>query len=213
MLSRTPDLTNLLEQTIHWNEVGNLGKHNFTDQRMQLQIKCLDEELNELKEAIKADDPVEAVDALCDILFVAAYATYLENGGAVGWLDKANAYDTYSISIPFKIENMTEDLVYLFEKGEYELMCATIMYVAPILNFDLYHAYENVVNSNFTKYPLTDDVMIGAEMEWFNTCSKYDDVCVEEYDGYFIFRCDGGYGKIVKPRTFVEPTLEQYIGK
>ena len=81
-----------------------------------------------------------------------------------------------------------------------------------MLDFDLKGAYENVVESNFSKYPLTEDIMIGAELEWFETLSKYDDVCVEEFDGHFIFRCDNGDGKIVKPRTFVEPNLEQFIG-
>ena len=72
------DMTHLFEKTITWNEIGRLGKHNFSDEAKALQKECLKEEVNELRQAITTHDAVEMLDAMCDILFVAIYAEFLK---------------------------------------------------------------------------------------------------------------------------------------
>lgn len=207
------DLTYLLRETVRWNKVGRLGQFDFSEDAKSLQAECLQEEVNELRQAVKDKDGVEMLDALCDILFVAVYAYFLNNEGKIKYEDFVFTYDdvSYNELKAFDWEEMLNQLDKAVEGELFYDICMVTAGMGLVFDVDFKAAYENVVESNFTKFPLTDDVMIGAELEWFNAESKYDDVCVEEFEGHFIFRCDGGYGKIVKPRLFVEPELEKFI--
>jgi len=207
------DLTYLLRQTVEWNKISRLGKFDFSEEAKQLQAKCLQEEVNELRQAVKDQDGVEMLDALCDILFVSAYAAFLKEGGSLNYESLIFTYDdvVYEELKTFNWEDMLNQMDSAVEQELFYEICMVTLGMGLVFDVDFKAAYENVVESNFTKFPLTDDVMVGAELEWFNAESKYDDVCVEEFEGHFIFRCDGGDGKIVKPRLFVEPELEQFI--
>ena len=83
--------------------------------------------------------------------------------------------------------------------------------LGTVLDIDLEGAYDEVVRSNYSKFPLAHLTDIDAELKWFNEESKYDNVCYEEFMGRLIFRCNNGEGKIVKPRCFNEPILDGYI--
>ena len=222
---RKIDLTTLLGQTIKWNKVANLGEFDFSQERKDLQFKCLKEEFDELLTAIRDDDDVEMLDALCDILFVGIYGFFLENEGKINLDSFIGTYDMIDTSENGIFKDggalfgaFSQELPALFDAEEaigrsliYQALCQFAINVGLVLEIDLKGAYKNVVQSNFSKFPLTEDVKLGAELEWFNAVSKYDDVTVEEHDGRYIFRCDGGDGKIVKPRLFVEPELEEFI--
>ena len=220
---RKIDLTYLLGQTIKWNKVANLGEYDFTQERKDLQLKCLKEEVNEFVEAHRECDGVEMLDALCDILFVGIYGCFLEGNGKIDLTEFVFTYDMINTSDNELFEDKTSLLAELakefptvFEsdadrKEIYECVCKMVLATALVVDANVCKAYENVVESNFTKFPLTDDIILGKELEWFEKESKYDDVCVEESEGFYIFRCNGGEGKIVKPSVFVEPKLEKFI--
>lgn len=223
---RKTDHVDLLKETIKWNEVARLGTHNFSKKAKDLQMKCLVEELTELIEACDAEDHVEALDAMCDIIFVAIYGDFLSGGGDINYniyecsYGQINTFEGHAEGNELRyLRDVAESLKDLAETGEvgddvYKYATSAFSNIGLLFfDMDFKGAYEEVVRSNFTKFPSTADVMLGAEITWFDTTSKYDDVCVEEYDGRYIFRCDGGDGKIVKPRLFKEPELEQYLSE
>lgn len=227
---RKMDLTHLLGQTIQWNKVACLGSFDFSQERKDLQYKCMIEEVKEYVEATATGNTVEMLDAICDMIFVGVYGYFLEEDGEINLSDFVMDYtkvDLRADGISNPITNGTifqdlsgeflkiftdEEIASVLSRAEIYKLCVTALIGLGLVgNFDLKGAYENVVNSNFTKFPLTEDVQIAKELAWFENKSKYNDVCVEEFDGRFLFRCDGGEGKIVKPRAFCEPKLGGFI--
>jgi len=207
LLQRDLDFDNLIKLTSEWNRIGAGGQFDMSEQRKQLQHECLEEELQELNDAIAANDEVEVVDALCDILFVGIYAASINGYYFCNPCDfKANPKMAKETLLA--IYNKCRSLILI---NDYVNICLTIVSSAPYFNFDLKKAYENVVMSNWTKYPLIEDVNLADELEWFKTSSKYKDVVAQEVDGHYVFRCDNGNGKVVKWAGYKEPQLKQFI--
>lgn len=218
-LQRDLDFSNLIKLTIEWNRIGAGGQFDMSPQLRELQHKCLLEELQELKDAIAANDDVEIVDALCDILFVGVYAAFMDLNVE---RDEYTAGYVYPEIFSTGDESVCteEPLLYLVEVLEnyinsryYYALIAILATQSIFLKFDLNKAYENVVMSNWTKYPMIEDVVLSDELDYLNNHSKYagKNVVATEVDGHYVFRIDGGKGKIIKPSCFKEPQLEQFI--
>ncbi len=206
-LRRDTDLVDLFIDTIEWNRIGSEnGELDLSDQKLELQHRCLLEEVQELRDAIDDRDKVEVVDALCDILFVASYGVFL-----LGQTDD-NGIDHDLVDNKFELEDLYKQLYWLCNDKKYFTMVQLIQRVSVLFDFNLKKSYKNVVESNYSKFPKVDDIDLHDELEWFNKESKYTDVVAVVVEGRYIFRCWDGDGKIVKPRCFKEPELAQYIG-
>ena len=209
LLKPDSDFTDLFNQTVEWNKVANGGEFDFSNQRKELQQKCLMEEVLELEEAIDNNDPVEAVDAICDILFVGFYA----------WVMCSNREpDVYDIShgirlafSDYSLEDFLWHLKIAVEKKDYFEVVKLILEAGIAFNFDLKGAYANVVESNFSKFPEMDSVVLHRELERFKNNARYSNVVAAVVHGRFVFRADYGEGKVVKPSCFIEPNLKQFI--
>lgn len=204
------NLTDLLEETIEWNRVANEGEFIFTDLRQTLQHACLAEEIKELEDAIIANDPVEVVDAICDILFVGVYAWYMRT---------ARIYDVSllcknigCVSTEYTLTNLLVDLKIALDNYHYLEICQLILSSSVMFDFSLKEAYREVVASNFTKFPLVDEIDVEDELNWFREYSKYQDVIGTVINNErVVFRSNYGGGKVVKPRCFNEPKLFWFI--
>lgn len=204
------DLTDLFKETIEWNEIANGGEFLFTDTKQTLQHECLAEEIRELEEAIIANDPVEVVDAICDILFVGVYAWYMRTRSIydVSFLCK----NIGCVSTEYTLTNLIVDLNIALDNYHYLEICHLILSSSVMFDFSLKEAYREVVSSNFTKFPLVDEIDIGDELNWFKEYSKYDDVISTVVKNKrVVFRSHNGGGKVVKPRSFQEPQLSWFI--
>ena len=210
-LRKDVDLKDLFVQTLDWNRVGNQGEYDFSDEKAQLQHRCLLEEVEELREALEERDEVEVLDALCDIMFVASYAHFMQMMDTEVEDIQDKGLDHNFVDITYTLDDLYTQLESLCEAKKYYTMIDLILRTSCLFTFDLKKAYANVVESNFSKFPLVPDTNLEEELEWFENESKYSGVIAISTGDRFVFRCNGGAGKIVKPRCFVEPELEQYI--
>ncbi len=150
------NLTKLFEETIEWNHVANGGRCVFTDVHQTLQHCCLAEEITELEEAIFAEDPVEVVDAICDILFVGVYAWFMRTAGMY---DVGNICKNIGcVSTNYTLETLLFNLKAALRDYHYLEICQIILSSSVMFDFELKAAYREVVNSNFTKFPLISEV-------------------------------------------------------
>jgi hypothetical protein len=216
MLSKSDRMTELLEKTIEWNSVARAGVHDFSPTTIDLQHALLLEEIMELKEAIEAQDIVEALDAFCDIMFVGCYAAYLQDITSVSNI----RVDSSLFNIVATAPTLLQNLFYNLDQRNYVQICNYMLTIAVLMDDDVTannntfeRAYNEVLHSNYSKFPLQSEVSIANELELFKTNKKYKDVVAITVKDRVLFRADNGKGKIVKPSTFKEPQLKQFIGE
>ena len=204
------DLTKQFEETVSWNRVANDGEFVFTDLMQTLQHRCLSEEIQELEDAIHANDPVEVVDAICDILFVGVFAWYMRTRGIHG-VDVISK-NIGCVSTNYTVHTLLIELKRALEEYHYLEICQLILSSSVMFDFSLKEAYQEVVASNFTKFPLVDEIDIADELNWFREYSKYENVISTIIKNkHVVFRSHYGGGKVVKPRSFREPQLSWFI--
>ena len=223
------DLEQAVSDTLGWNRIAMGGEFDLSHQRKDLQHRCLLEEVQELRDALDSRDKVETVDALCDILFVGVFAWFMHNDRNNGTIDidvlawlvhsdinngaiDIGGLDHSFVDTTFSLEDLYTQLYKLVSDKKYKTVCELIVQTSILFDFDLKKSYEEVVRSNFSKFPLKGNVDIISEIYYFKHHSKYDNVVGVIVDGRYTFRCEDGLGKIVKPRAFSEPQLTQYIG-
>ena len=200
-----------LKTTFKWNAVARSGELVADEPTMSLQHDCLLEELGELKYAFEQKDNVETLDAICDMLFVAAYASLLQSGNELSVVYNVLTHCESSGLERKPMQRFITRLEILVEGHKYQELCSELINFGVASGCDFFGAYREVTDSNWSKFPLACHTDLDMELDYFEEESKYNDVCVEEYNGYYIFRCDGGDGKVVKPSTFIEPDLEGFL--
>jgi len=210
-LRRDLDLEKSVEHTLSWNKIAMGGEFDFSQQRKDLQHRLLLEEVQELRDALDDNDKVETVDALCDILFVGVFAWFINSDINGGTID-IGGMDHELVDTGYTLEDLYTQVYALTSDKKYRTVCELIIQTSVLFDFDLKKSYNNVVISNFSKFPIVDDFELVADLEWFDIHSKYDGVVETIVDGHYVFRAEDGLGKIVKPRCFVEPSLAQFIG-
>lgn len=205
------NLTDHFHKTIDWNRVANGGRFAFTDGMKDLQHACLREEVEELKDAIEANNPIEVVDAICDILFVSCFAWYMRSGGQVNVGCLAN--DIGVVSQDYTLQDLYEEVQAALNSYDYRKICSLIISNSLLFDFNLRGAYEEVVSSNFSKFPLVEDINVEEELIWFREHSKYEHVIASYVKNRVVFRSHYGGGKVVKPRCFKEPELIWHLNE
>lgn len=82
----SPDTLNLVNKFHQAMEVPGLSSPGIPSDRVQLRVSLIQEELDELKEAIQNNDIVAVADALCDLQYVLS-GTVIEFGMAEAFAD------------------------------------------------------------------------------------------------------------------------------
>ena len=200
------DLNDLFKATLQWNYIAGNMEPDANGQRAALQHACLVEEVQELRDALDASDEVETLDALCDILFVAIFAHYLTDDSK-----PTLELDHEFIDAGYTAEDLYTQLEGLLESRQYLTMVQLVLRTSYLFKFDIKGAYNNVVTSNFSKFPLEDSLNGADTLQWFEEEYKYVRVVGSIISGRWVFRCNDGMGKVVKPPQFNEPELLQFI--
>lgn len=216
------DLVELFDQTIQWNKLANHGQFDFSQSRRDLQLDCLSEEILELISAKHEKDDVEILDALCDILFVSVYALFMKIATSEP-IEESLSPNFYP---DLTLDGLVSELTSAFRDEDYFYICELILSYSLEYDFDFKDAYQEVVESNYSKFPTVFSFNPERELDWFENGSKYQNVvCTtvkvmqpcQEIEGAqfnadrFVFRSNYGDGKVVKPRCFREPNLSQFI--
>lgn len=201
------NLVYLYQDVVSWNNfVGNvLDKEGLKD----LYINLVKEETTEIFDSIKTNDSVEFLDGVCDTLVVGSFLLAVKN---------QKDFKDYELS--FKNVNIEPSIHYL-EKLINENVFENIEQILSLVEnigyssgLDIEKAFKEVMESNWSKFPLVDTVNPLNEVKYIEEQGRYKNVRFErnidlEDNERYIFK--DGNGKVVKPSTFKEPQLKEFI--
>jgi len=198
------------QDVIAWNSFA--GNEIQNSDKKELYIDLVDEESQEIIDSIKAKDPIEFIDGLCDTLVVGFFLLALKKEDKLeNFKSTLNKLDIQKINI--SIENLSklkEDGI-LLNIEEIIKIVETICYS---LDFDTVSACEEVMISNWSKFPLIEFVDPEKEIAYIESQKKYTDISYSiKTDLYgkrrYIFK--NGNNKVVKPSTFKDPRLAMFV--
>lgn len=193
-----------------------------------LRYKLIEEEVNELEEALQNDDHVEIADALSDILYVGygAYAAFGIEPGDMEYND--GPWDNADVLLPSvgeardfltAMRSCLEQLDYGYTHDNMTIIqnsITTLLDQAYLLAFemgiDIYSCFTEVHSSNMSKVCKT---LADAEHSLFErqqhpeTFTTYADAVVVQSGEYYVLR--KANGKILKGLDYFEPNLRQYM--
>lgn len=201
------NLIYLYQDVVSWNNfVGNtLNKEGLKD----LYTNLVKEETTEIFDSIKSNDSVEFLDGVCDTLVVGSFLLAVKN---------QEDFKNYTLS--FKKVNIEPSINYLKELLEENLfnnieqilsLVENIGYSSG-LNIEL--AFKEVMESNWSKFPLIENVNPLEEIKYIENQGRYKNVNFEkniDLNGNERYIFKDGNGKVVKPSTFKEPQLKEFI--
>ncbi len=195
-------------RVIEWNAVARL--HDYSDSNKDKQWALVDEEFKELKQAYKDQDPVEFIDAVCDLFVVTSYWCFLDSQGVI---------DIEGIEGLFNSTHTLEQELGMMESSDipHKRGCSLlsgVMHLCYLCGADMEGAMNEVLSSNDSKYPYRGHMEVEAlEQECKNieerSKGRYTEVDFEINSSRVIFKDSNG--KIMKPTGFKAPNLEQYL--
>lgn len=203
------DLKDFYQDVVKWNEFS--GNSILDYSLVSVYDALVEEELKEMISGYENGDDIEYVDGLVDSLVVGSFLYAVIN---------KTRFKEYSRQ-PLLIENLETEMVKLkkiFNKKNHVENIDTIINlledIAYASDYDILGACDEVMSSNWTKFPLKEKVSPQKEVEWIESQGRYKGVTYElkkDENGNerYVFRADTG--KIVKPSTFIEPDLKDYI--
>lgn len=208
MFLKSYDFSAPMNHVIEWNAIARNGKHDFNQDVIDFQITLVEEESQELEEAIETSNKVLALDGLCDMFVTGAYWYFLENKSVAGG---------FNILPPLKgLDYVLAAKTDLKNRSSYMFM-ASVCSMLQLFNGNSEDALLEVLASNDSKYPLVkghegspEDMCIWIEDEYKgkHTGVTYKIVKDSKGDKRYVFFNDKG--KIVKPKSFFEPNLKQF---
>ena len=231
------------EQVVEFmNTFGQTVRTEFkmpTTKLAKLRYNLIEEEVQELREAIDNDDIVEIADALTDILYVVhgAYAAFgivpqlshdvdskWEHMGSavVPCVRNANSATSY---LHFNLNRLSDAFDPDMVPGVYAeneiasalngLLFATYKF-AWLCSIDIYKCFEEVHSSNMSKVCKTR-VEAENSIQWRIETAKtsevvdnYTGATVEEINGFFVISRKAD-GKVLKGRAYFEPDLKKIV--
>lgn len=187
-------------RVIEWNKVANGGQHS-TD--IEGQKKYTLSECEELDDAIKENDSIEILDAVCDIFVTASYLRFQLDNCVLKDFDTSHKMEHFF----FKggVENET-----ILHNDVFRLLVWACMKFSKHQVLDY---MERVLSSNESKF--VPDELWDKEYEERMAAEKYSERGFKDIVGVpgelngtkvWILRADNGKGKILKPTTFKEPS-------
>ncbi len=205
---------NMLDGVVEWNAIA--GNDVNDKSLIPTYLKLSREEFfgnNELLQSWFNEDKVGTLDGLCDLVFTYGYLTQLKLGKDS--LTKTVLIQSYKPkqTLDFLSASLILDSPFGMSKGLYELLQSFED------QFDIVGAFEEVLRSNMSKFPLTVDVYIEDELELLNRSDRYGDIDFKFVGDRVVFLAGRdkqsnvvfGSPKIIKPSTFSEPELEVFV--
>lgn len=225
------------KEVIKWNAIAlnvkddsfDTVKDFFTQDKFELQIKLVFEELKEYRDAFEQKDHVEMLDALGDIFVVSGYLTYMFFGGnAINEILKGGIGDTIS-NDPYESYMRAREH---FSTGE-QLACLAASIFKSSRDSLIKTTYEGkavlteVLASNASKFgnieqlaeshglsPEDKEAVLKAELAWLEENRKdYSGFTYVYNDLYNMYVFFDGNGKIMKPSIFVKPDVAGVMNK
>jgi hypothetical protein len=212
-MSKSFTLVPFYKNVLNWNKFA--GNEVTNKNLVGLYVNLVKEELSEIFHAVEVDDVVEYIDGLVDSLVVGSYLYALKKQENFNeYLESFETVDSLKSSID-KLES-----IYNSEQIENEISVVMIFLenVAFTINgnVDIIGACDEVMYSNWSKFPMVTEVNPEDEIKYIESQGRYSGITYKKsLDATnverFIFYSDKG--KIVKPSTFKEPRLSQFINK
>lgn len=212
-----------IQDVIDWNAVARNLTHTFTAQDLANQTAYVHEEAMETIAGLASKDLKETLDGIADIFVTLSYKYflmrqefnadfYVEDLLGEELRDDPRIKQDYMVSLASTISTNN-----LFAHGLHDIeftlsMLYLLMHSAEELyKVDMHAVVDAVMASNWSKFPPADSIDPVAMCEWIEEVRKRENVgyAFAEVAGItrVTFRDNHGAGKIMKPRTFVEPDL------
>lgn len=176
---------------------------NLVDFRYKLVL----EEYNEFKEALAANDKIEELDGLADMLYV-SYGALIAFGFSFDDLQNTQHeyyttnLDDLILKTPQSFNNVEEIKLY------YVNVIRVVMTYCFRHNYDINNIFAEVQRSNMSKSCQDLDEAI-ATVEKYKTDSRYNADYKIVLDKYVVY--DKNTGKILKSIMFSEPNLTPFV--
>ena len=201
------NLIYLYQDVVAWNNfVGNvLNKEGL----QELYINLVKEETTEIFDSIKTNDAVEFLDGVCDTLVVGSFLLAVKNQKDFKDYDLSFKEVNIEPSINYLKDLINEDV---FKNIEKVLSLVENIGYSSGLNIEL--AFKEVMESNWSKFPLVDNVNPLNEVKYIENQGRYTNVRFErniDLNGNERYIFKDGNGKVVKQSTFKEPKLANFI--
>ncbi len=201
------NLIYLYQDVVSWNNfVGNaLNKEGLKE----LYINLVKEETTEIFDSIRSNDSVEFLDGVCDTLVVGSFLLAVKKQKDFKDYDLSFRKVNIEPSINYLKDLLNEDV---FENIEKALSLVEDIGYSSGLNIEL--AFKEVMESNWSKFPLIDSVNPLNEVKYIENQGRYSNVRFErniDLNGNERYIFKDGNGKVVKPSTFKEPKLKEFI--
>lgn len=206
-----------------WNFIG--GNRVENKNLIHTYVGLVDEESNETIDGLKKEDQIEVIDGVIDSLVVGSYLYAVKRD--VSEFSNVN-FDTVDMplfDLIYKMEELKDhyrnddgNLKDEFSDHIEEFMSyAEAIYVKLSKYVDVEGAFEEILKSNWSKYPTIESVDADAEIVYIEAQGRYSGVYSSvskspKGDSFFVFK-EGTKGKVVKPSVFKEPSLQKYIYK
>jgi hypothetical protein len=195
------------QDVISWNSfVGN----DISNKKLQdLYVNLVIEESTEIFDSIKDKDPIEFIDGLCDSLVVGSFLMAVKRGQDFTEHKVEEGSVNIVNSIALLEELIKEDcLVHI------ESIISLLEKIANSVDIDTVKSCEEVMFSNWSKFPLVSEVNPESEVKYIENQGRYSNVTFStkidtQKNERFIFK--DGNGKVVKPSTFKDPVLNIFV--
>lgn len=248
-LNMTPNMTPVMTNyemvkefhTIFEHPINNIEQTNiFTEnpKLVEFRLSQIEEELNELHDAVAKDDFIECLDAICDLMYF-VYGTFLVFGINYDEYRKNNSFvvtdfcypknnlqvfNFYSSSLKLQIDLLTQYLSLLKLNCEEKDFDQTIVFLskmekhcyslATLFGVDIDMCFKEVHRSNMTKVCKTEEEAkqtVDKYLEIYkNGDIKYAEPNYRNKEGYYVVY-DKTTSKILKSINFELPNLHRII--
>jgi hypothetical protein len=196
------------QDVLSWNDFA--GNNINNKKLIELYEDLVREESKEIFDSLKDNDAVEFIDGVSDSLVVGSFLKaliYDEN------------YENHSTStekgdlnqLISKLETLLVD-----PKGNINEIILILEIMSNSVEVNLVDCCEEVMISNWSKFPLITDVNPENETTFIENQGRYSGIVFEikldsSNEKRYIFK--NNKGKIVKPSTFQEPRLKDFLSE
>ena len=197
------------QDVISWNSfVGNdINNSKLKD----LYVNLVLEESTEIFDSIKDNDPIEFIDGVCDSLVVGSFLMALKR--KEDFKNHKVAIENVELDTSIMALN---DLVKNDTLNNIEKIIDLLEKLSSTIEVDIIKACEEVMFSNWSKFPLISEVNPNKEVSFIENQGRYTNISFEsklDNSGNERFVFKDGNGKVVKPSTFKDPALKEFITK
>lgn len=205
----------------HWNFMGMKG-NEYPDHQNLIpnQLVYIQSEAKEIEHGLYGLDAKEVIDGVADVFVTASYLVVLQGNHAKRF-DILSNYNqaiasalTQVNDLEISVEMDFEDLLlkHAAQASQSFMHSMVLCFLMERMGVDMVRAIQDVMTSNWTKYPKITDLTRTPEEEcsWIETNRLVDNVKPInvkpiEIDGRLVFKNNDGEGKIMKPSCYKDP--------